>query len=279
MTDFKFVADATTLNADNACSLAIVASLVYEPEDKIRDKVSAWGFDYFKFFDGKKTGTQGFLASKADMILLAFRGTEATKIKDVGSDAKIRMKPELTDVVAEGKAHRGFQEALDDVWQDVLAEVRTQQQSQVRPLWVTGHSLGAALATMATARLALAEQQAVQGLYNFGSPRVFNTALAEAFDQQLLSKCFRFVNNNDIVTRIPSPIPTLAHLTDRYRHIGQLSYFDESGKFRPEITSYSWDVFKDHLLGRAKDLGEAGTDGLKDHFMNGYISCCEKMRG
>lgn len=279
MTDFKFVADATTLNADNACSLATVASLVYEPEDKIRDTVNAWGFDFFKFFDGKKTGTQGFLASNADIILLAFRGTEATKIKDVGADAKIRMKPELTDVVAEGKAHRGFQEALDDVWQDVLAEVRAQQQSKARPLWVTGHSLGAALATMATARLALAEQQAVQGLYNFGSPRVFNTALAEAFDQQLLSKCFRFVNNNDIVTRIPLPIPTFAHLTDRYRHIGQMSYFDEKGNFRPDVSGYNWTVFKDHLTGHLKDVGEIGTDDLKDHFMKGYISCCEKMRG
>ena len=280
MTDaaFDFVADATGFNPNNAYLLAQIANLVYEPEDKIRDTVKAWRFDFFKFFDGKETGTQGFLASNATMLLLAFRGTQPSEKKDLGIDANVLMKPELTDNVSDGKAHHGFQAALDDVWNDVLAEVRAQQ-TKPRPLWITGHSLGAALATMATARLALAEQQAVQGLYNFGSPRVFNTALAKAFDEQLFNKSFRFVNNNDIVTRIPLPIPTLAHLTERYCHIGQMKYFDETGKFRPEITGYGWTVFKDHVSGRLKDIGELGTDDLKDHFMNGYISCCKAMLG
>ena len=213
------------------------------------------------------------------MILLAFRGTQPTEKKDLGIDANALMDSELTKKIAGGKVHKGFKTALDNVWNEVSAEIHTQQQTHSRPLWITGHSLGAALATIAAARLALNEQQAVQGLYNFGSPRVFNTALAKAFDQQLLNKSFRFVNNNDIVTRIPLPIPTLAHLTERYCHIGQMKYFDETGKFRPEITSYGWTVFKDHVSGRIKDIGELGTDDLKDHFMNGYISCCKKMLG
>src|SRR5207249_4492483 len=64
-------------------------------------------------------------------------------------------------------------------------------------LWLTGHSLGGALATLAAAHLG---RDAVQGLYTYGCPRVgdvkFTSVLPEASH-------FRFVHRRDWVVEQP----------------------------------------------------------------------------
>src|SRR5262249_54451343 len=87
-----------------------------------------------------------------------------------------------------------------------------------KPVWLTGHSLGAALATLAAARWAAGHR--VQGLYTFGSPRVGNAAFAATVP----GPCYRFVNNNDVVTRLPPP-----GLFAGYRHVGVLKYIRTDG--------------------------------------------------
>jgi pimeloyl-ACP methyl ester carboxylesterase len=107
--------------------------------------------------------------------------------------------------------HRGFREALDLVWDDVARALGG------RPCRFAGHSLGAALATLAAARY-----PAVGPLYTFGSPRVGDAAFAES----VRVPCYRFVNNSDFVTGLPPPV--------RYRHVGELVHFDERGVLRRE---------------------------------------------
>ncbi|OFZ38371.1 MAG: hypothetical protein A2504_10420 [Bdellovibrionales bacterium RIFOXYD12_FULL_39_22] len=99
-----------------------------------------------------------------------------------------------------GKVHNGFQESLDKIWPQIDRYVQTIRSDQ-KSLWITGHSLGAALATLAGSRY---QQKGflAHGLYTFGSPRVGNVV----FKNSLIIPHHRFVNDNDIVTIVPPNI-------------------------------------------------------------------------
>jgi len=76
-------------------------------------------------------------------------------------------------------------------------------------IYVTGHSLGGALATLmcweieAIRAAELPSVSSVQ-LYNFGSPRVGNAAFARSFNKAIPT-AFRIINGLDVVARVPRP--------------------------------------------------------------------------
>ena len=68
---------------------------------------------------------------------------------------------------------QGFSEGLDTVWigEGMLDKLKEMHAQSPRPIFVTGHSLGAALATIAAARLAVDHDLPLTALYTVGSPR------------------------------------------------------------------------------------------------------------
>jgi hypothetical protein len=84
----------------------------------------------------------------------------------------------------------------------------------------TGHSLGAAAATLATSLWPRA------ALYTFGSPRVGNPAFGDTLRG---SRVERFVNCCDLVCRVPPE-------GLGYVHVGALRYLDRWGVLRPEAS-------------------------------------------
>lgn len=265
----QFSADATRYHGENALVLADCAKLSYQSEPIIQEALKAWNFDNFKFFDGKKTGTQAYIAGNDNLIIVAFRGTEITKIKDLKTDAKLK----LIDGPI-GKVHEGFYQGLQDVWGDgtdggMLAYLK--QNLNKQSVWFCGHSLGAALATLAAAEYVFNNSGSIDGLYTIGQPRSGNWSFAKAFDKALLGKSFRFINNNDIVTRVPLP-----GLIFRYTHIGNALYIDSQGKLNDSVSIWKkgWDMFR----GALDDLGKLGPDNLKDHSSEDYVSLLAKNR-
>jgi putative lipase involved disintegration of autophagic bodies len=81
-------------------------------------------------------------------------------VADLKADVDIR----LSDWQQGGKVHRGFKEALDEVWPDLLPYIRKLAEKGCK-IWVTAHSLGGALAILCGGRYGNA-----QGVYTFGSP-------------------------------------------------------------------------------------------------------------
>jgi triacylglycerol lipase len=146
-----------------------------------------------------------------------------------------------------GMVHRGFGEALDSVWPDIQAAL-ARFTNTGQSLWFTGHSLGAALATLAVARcLFQAPHTPVNGLYTYGSPRAGDFTFGRTFDQEFCDKTFRFVNNCDLVTRVP---PRCLE----FSHVGQLLYFDGDGFLQDD--DHFWNVFLREV--------EVDFDSLKD---------------
>ena len=180
------------------------------------------------------------MASNDKFAIIAFRGSEIWKRKekfdfnktfaDLRADVDIR----LTNWPKGGRVHRGFKEALDEVWQDLLVQIKWLGHKGCK-IWMTGHSLGGALATLAADRYGNA-----QGVYTFGSPRVGDDVFKENFD----AKVYRVVNNTDIVAQVPPPV--------RYKHVGEIKFIDGDGNIHDHVIEkeYSNNQPRDELYGQ-----------------------------
>lgn len=184
-------------------------------------------------FESTSTNTQGFILRCRTAIILAFRGTETgdtgNMVADINTDTNIHFRA----MQLLGKSvlvHTGFHSSLLSVIQTV-DELRGSQQE----LWVTGHSLGGALATLAAAHLADSGRKP-DLVCTFGCPRVgdadFQSVFNGAFDVSSATKCraFAFVNNNDVVPTVPtfateSWIPPVIR---RYYNVGRLMYINSN---------------------------------------------------
>lgn len=196
--------------------MASMAQLVYdrfEEGGRIRDllieKLKSGGFELLGEFHAPQTDTQGFLVSNGEYAVLAFRGTEVTKGTDIKTDAKA-----FRASVFEGRVHRGFAEAYKSIEVQVLKAL---PKVKGLPLYITGHSLGAAVATVAAQYLERDHElrDRIAACYTFGSPRVGN----REFDRDLKSAVYRAVNTTDIVTVIPL-------LSMGYTHIGDVRFLE-----------------------------------------------------
>lgn len=136
--------------------------------------------------------TQAYVACNEDFAVLAFRGTEADRMKDIRADAKATQ----TTCPTGGRVHSGFKEQYDDAL-DRVEETLDQEEVKRKPLFITGHSLGGAVAIIATRRLN--SERHIAACYTFGSPRVGT----EEWVSQIKSPIYRMVNSADPVPMVP----------------------------------------------------------------------------
>lgn len=161
---FPFDHQATGISLVNAWWLAETAALVYADEDFVGRHLDRAGFGTLKHFCGNNTDC--FVASNDRAALVAFRGTEL-RPRNKGKDFRPVLANIVTDVNLRlipsgrcGRVHSGFQTALNEIWDELLDYMRALHLSGL-PLWATGHSLGAALATLAADRF-----KSIRALYS-----------------------------------------------------------------------------------------------------------------
>ena len=206
--------------------------------------------------------SQAFLVENSEMLVMVFRGTECDDFRDVLSDLDFFPRKWSSHGARAGRVHRGFAKALSLVW-PVLCEALPETS---KPLVITGHSLGAAMATLAASQLRPA------ALYTFGEPRVGNPEFAGFMDGQIEAGLtyHRYVDCCDIVTRRP---PGFAG----FRHAGVLHYIDRHGKIhvapsnpsiaRDRSAARRW-YWGAHSFGRGNVL----LRDLADHAPINYLS-------
>ncbi len=210
----------------NARALACASDLAYLP---LAEAQPAFGSEF-----GMKAqlisvdNTQAYVCSNDDHLLVAFRGTEApTSIEGLKdwllTDAvNLLMVPEGrlgTDLAAAGvgaRFHQGFVNAIAEIWQPLYSAVDIELKRSDRPLWLTGHSLGGALALLA-AWLFHRKMISVHQIYTFGGPMIGNDDAAAAINREFKGKIFRYVNGPDPVPRLPS----MSLIANQYCHCDQ----------------------------------------------------------
>jgi hypothetical protein len=242
-------------DAELCAEMSRLAYLKFESgstlQDQMKSILNKIGFDQYSFFNAG--GTQGFCCSDGSKTLLSFRGTESDDPTDLVSDAfAIPLK-----WAGAGRVHAGFARALALVQDDVaaaLANVET-------PLLITGHSLGAALATLA------ASLWRPGSLITFGSPRVGDSEFCASLDGVDVQ---RFVDCCDIVTRVPPELKL-------YEHAGRLFYIDADGNIieNPDTDKIDEDrvsARESYVMKYTFGKGNVAVRDLADHAPVNYVS-------
>ena len=213
--------------------LADIAQLVYLREGYVRAQFKRWGYEPVRWIENAATDTQAVVAVRNDHVVISFRGTEGRT--DFLTDLLFPKLPFRIDSAGSrplGKAHRGFVDALDSVWGQLL--VALQGVGPDRPLFVSGHSLGAALAQLTAMRLE-SLGHAVAAVYVYGSPRVGDAQFRDAYNGVLKGRTFLHVNDRDIVTTVPPRWTGFAHVAQPARRFdeGHLITADDTESTSP----------------------------------------------
>jgi hypothetical protein len=192
----------------------------------------------------------GFILESPQEIIIAFRGTSSTTnwLSDINAVQK-KFKYLKEDCLT----HRGFTDIYSSARDGITAALG--KLSPDKTLYITGHSLGAALATLCAADIASNTAYSAPRLYTYGSPRVGDPAFANAFGKYVRSS-LRFANLFDVVTYAPPTVFKLPRYEKKYyyTHVQSLSplsfqngsvglnhvirsYFAALSKTRPEYTA------------------------------------------
>ena len=168
------------------------------------------GFTFVRAFDDSGTDTQAFLCinSSQGIAILAFRGTEPS-LKDIKSDINARLET-VQHNEKPVQIHSGYLAGFNSI-RDEIKEALDGEEVKGLQLFITGHSLGGALAITAVKFLA---SDITGACYTFGSPPVGT----KTFDHDIRTPIYRVVNHVDIVPRLPNPVLVLG-----IRFIGMLA--------------------------------------------------------
>jgi len=203
-----------------------------------------------------------YIAEGADLVALSFRGTSSTKNLD--TDFRVTLiHPDNTD--QQLRVHEGFYRAFVKLnegklgIEDKMGAIKQATNGAV-PIYITGHSLGGALAQIAAAVLG---SDQVGACYTYGSPRVGNSY----FDLWVKVPSHRVLNYADIVPQVPLPIV--------YRHSGDPRYMPDHAtpspyRFEPNLLERGWQMIRGLI-----QLIRAGSIlGIQDHAIAAY---CDKL--
>jgi hypothetical protein len=147
-------------------------------------------FKVIETFD--REGSQAMLVEHKDYLVLAFRGTETDSLTDIKADASAN----IIKCETQGMIHRGFLQAYNLIRKDIEMAIDKPELNE-KPLYITGHSLGGALATVATKFTY--HKGGLAACYTFGSPRVGN----DDWINNIKTPIHRLVNAADCVTMLP----------------------------------------------------------------------------
>ena len=248
--------------------------------------------------------TQGFVCKRTVVdeppyLVLAFRGTEK-KVSDWLTDARC-----IPTIDGNAKVHTGFLEAFDgktndegetakQVVEDILSSPEAKDgEGRPLPLFITGHSLGGALALLATKLVAPNVNGAC---YTFGAPRVANYE----YFSSLKTPVYRIVNSADVVPRVPPgvlmdsltdimkglawathlfpPISSMFHKLETsfdklngYRHCGDQRYLTDvaEGRF-DKVRLLTNPPATDRIVWFFRRVGKSLAVPVKSHNMNIY---------
>jgi triacylglycerol lipase len=178
--------------------------------------------------------TEWAVLSNSKLVIVVFRGTDEDLIPEWKSNITYQLRTAPKSWGGNVRVHSGFYSTLSGVYQTIRQEVRSRNDNGRIPVYLTGHSRGAALATLCAYRFQKVGGVPVAGVYVFGAPRV---GTVQGWRDQykiagLWDMTFRWVNYRDPAHKVPDygdARPWRQNVTNKYAHIGRLNLFSKSG--------------------------------------------------
>lgn len=281
-----FDAETTDFSGGNAIILAELCKAAYLDPVSARAATLQLGLTGFIWIDLTQQfeDVYAIAAGGPGFVVIAFRGTKNFKDWMTDLHATPVGFPWIFDRGPEvGNIHAGFGHAVRDAWPKIQQALdgltpppeAAPEMAQLPTLWLTGHSLGGALAVVAGTAFSMwadAPIRSVNGIYTFGQPRIGLYQFCGNYDHVLKRKTFRFVNNQDLVPRVP-------FRGWDYADLGQMIHFDSGGM--PKLQSSQWSSFLSRTFQSFKEFfdiaGHAQSD-VADHDMGGYSNLVTARR-
>ncbi len=234
----------------------------------------------FKFEEGE-LGPQGFIAGGPEHIIISFRGTETNLVDMLTGTWAQPMS--LADGVP-GMVHGGFAATFHGLWPELKGKLALLRRDYPEAkVWITGHSMGGAMAVMAAATLTLVEKQPVQGVITFGAPVTGDAAFHEALDRALAGRQWRCIHQLDFVTIDPAalrlPVRMPSELT-RFKHGGTAVYLNNDGTVaRNGRSAMRWEMLELAIRWIKARKITPPADVLTRHSMGGgYLPALRKLQ-
>lgn len=227
-----------------------------QSHDIIESAMAIVGYAHVEYFSGKVTGSQAFTAlhDNGTDAIIAFRGTQPNDIRDVTIDLEIPRVP----WPAGGSVHGGFARSFGEISDAVRA---WRERNAGRRVTMTGHSLGAGLATLCATVFKSGT------LVTIGSSRVGDAAFAALFSNV---QVHRYVGCCDIVTSLP---------TERagFVHVGDGLYIDRNGavlgNVSPDVVAEDREhAHHEYVSIFFSGFGNVPLRDLADHTPVNYVS-------
>lgn len=239
------------------------------------------------YFFGRKRVPFGFIVQQEDTqdIYVVFRGTSRpeewiSNLKFLQSfyqqDHPSFCKSTDKEIKIKGKIHHGFNttytrsdvgNVIDFIYnfnpnndfpsmEDQIEKTLKKCPENSR-LFVTGHSLGGALATISTLHIHLSKEIKLKPiLYSFASPRVGDQEFASNFEDL---ECYRIANSEDMVPQAPLPISLLASAR-------------LPGKIGATCIANKLSRFKYHHIGMPIYFTQGAGDIAENHSLDSYLN-------
>ena len=199
-----------------------------------------------------------------DCLVIAFRGT--SEFRDVLSDINaIRTTMTIANTDNKPWVHWGFYNQFLDIYKELDKEIEQyyaiqsiKNDDNTKTIIFCGHSLGAGLASIASVYYGLKYPNYKIHCVTMGSPRVGSTRFNKLYNK-IVDASYRFVNENDVVTMIPSRL--------RYTHVKGLNWLTDGTvkktmryRFFSSVSNsfYNW-------------FGFGGTSTIDDHGCDKYL--------
>lgn len=237
-------------SVSNAWWLAETSRLIYHPGFYNKNDVDfgCFRFEQLAYIENKETSTHVAILKviqDSPCIIIVFRGSD--EIEDWGINVRVYQN-EFND---NGKVHRGFRKAYLSVREELFCKL----ENNTLPAFITGHSLGAALAILATSEIC--EKAYFNACYTFGSPRIGNPDFVNSIQTEAI---YRIVNNSDVITTIPIDFANII-----YQHIGKAILIDENGKLYSDLNE---DAVYEHQKSKLEGLKDYALSKLFNNELN-----------
>ena len=193
---------------DLICALSSMAAYGGEENFLMRNILSSRGWNIFGLTTrNNRANTKAYLIGKnfddgKNIKILVIAGTE--DIKDVEVDFRVGRVGLQGDEIGEDKifVHRGFRDYTDSALSGGVKEylLENLEENPKEILYITGHSLGGAVALMTAARLcdSGADMSRIK-VVTFGAPALGNRNFAEAYKDKIDLK--RIAMSGDIIKK------------------------------------------------------------------------------
>ena len=229
-----------------------------------------WNYHDMQFYGRAEktenpTDTQAFMATNRNTIIISVRGTEGPFSQDLVQDVKSSMISCPEPLAQIGSAHTGFLQAFEYLWEFVHSYCEKHSEGpdgKPKSIFVTGHSLGGAVATLLACAISTNFKRNPVTLYTYAAPRIGDTVFARHWNFQVPH--MRHVYRNDIIPAAPPAFLGYRH----FGHLRQMSLVKAKGTVLPWIGDYGLHQIESAITRQRRYTGDNAPWGPAE--MTGY---------